>query len=76
MLLSAAENGFDYVDMDLSSPRLKEHVDEMKETGAQTIVSFHDFSGSPTTRELSSILDREINSGADVCKIVTTANTP
>jgi 3-dehydroquinate dehydratase-1 len=36
-------------------------------------VSFHKFNGSLGISELNSILEREIASGAEVCKIVTTA---
>ena len=72
-LLSAAKNGFDYVDLDLSSQKLKETVKEVKARGAKCILSFHDFNSSLSLSELNSTLKREISSGADVCKIVTTA---
>ena len=73
MLLSAAKSGFEYVDIELSKPQLKDLVKELKALGAKPIVSFHKFNGSLGTSELNSILEREISSGADVCKIVTTA---
>lgn len=72
-LLSAAKNGFDYVDLDLSSQKLKEAVKEVKARGAKCILSFHGFNSSLSLSELNDILEREISSGADVCKIVTTA---
>jgi 3-dehydroquinate dehydratase type I len=72
-LRSAAKNGFEYVDVELSTPQLKDFVKEMNELGAKPIVSFHEFNGSLSSSELNSILEREISSGADVCKIVTTA---
>jgi 3-dehydroquinate dehydratase type I len=72
-LLSAAKSGFDYVDTDLSTSNLKEFISEIKKTGAKTVLSFHDFSGTPRPSELRGILEQEINNGADVCKIVTTA---
>ena len=72
-LYSAAKNGFDYVDVELSTPKLKTFVKEVHELGAKPIVSFHEFNGSLSTSELNSILEKEISSGADVCKIVTTA---
>lgn len=74
MLLSAAKSGFEYVDIELSTPQLKDLVKELKALGAKPIVSFHEFNGSLSTLELNSILEKEISSGADVCKIVTTAN--
>lgn len=72
-LLSSAKSGFEYVDVELSSPKLKDLVNEVKELGATCIVSFHDFNGSLSLSELNDILEREISSGADVCKIVTIA---
>ena len=73
MLLSAAESGFEYVDAELSTPQLKDLVKEVKALGAKPIVSFHKFNGSLGISELNSVLEKEIASGAEVCKIVTTA---
>jgi 3-dehydroquinate dehydratase type I len=73
MLLSAAQGGFEYVDAELSTPQLKDLIKELKAQGAKAIVSFHKIDGSLSTFELNSVLEREISSGADVCKIVTTA---
>jgi len=73
LLLSAAKSGFKYVDAELSKPRLKDLVQELKALGAKPIVSFHKSDGSLGISELNSILEGEISSGADVCKIVTTA---
>jgi 3-dehydroquinate dehydratase type I len=73
MLLSAAKSGFEYVDAELSTPQLKDLVKELKALGAKPIVSFHKFDGSLNVSELNSVLEREISSGAEVCKIVTTA---
>jgi 3-dehydroquinate dehydratase type I len=72
-LLTAAKNGFEYVDIELTSPNLKDAVREVKSLGAKPIVSFHDFAKTLSLSELNSVLEREIASGADVCKIVTTA---
>ncbi len=73
MLLNAVKSGFEYVDVELSTPQLKDLVKELKTLGAKAIVSFHKFDGSLNTSELNSILERELAIGADVCKIVTTA---
>ena len=72
-LLSAAKSGFEYVDAELSTPRLKDLVKEVKALGAKSIVSFHKFDGSLGISELNSVLEKEISSGAEVCKIVPTA---
>jgi 3-dehydroquinate dehydratase-1 len=73
LLLNAAKNGFDYVDVDLTQPKLNETVKKLKQLGAKPIVSLHDFAETPSAAELSNVLEREIASGADICKIVTTA---
>jgi len=73
MLLSAAKSGFEYVDVELSTSQLKDLIKKLKTLGAKPIVSFHKFNGSLGISELNSILEREISSGAEVCKIVTTA---
>jgi 3-dehydroquinate dehydratase type I len=72
-LRDAAKSGFEYVDVELSTPQLKDLVKELKAIGAKAIVSLHKFDGSFGVSELSSVLEREISSGAEVCKIVTTA---
>jgi 3-dehydroquinate dehydratase type I len=73
LLLNAAKSGFEYVDAELSTPQLEDLVKELKAQGAKPIISFHRFDGSLSLSELNSVLEREISSGADVCKIVTTA---
>jgi len=73
MLLNAAKSGFEFVDIELSGTKVRELVSEVKARGAKSIVSFHDFSGTPHLLELKRIFQKEINSRADVCKIVTTA---
>ena len=73
ILLSAAKNGFEYVDVELTQPKLKNAIKELKLLSVKSIVSFHDFAETPSPAELNSVLESEIASGADVCKIVTTA---
>ena len=73
MLLNAAKSGFEYADAELSTSHLEDLTRELKALGAKPIVSFHKFNGSLGISELNSIFEREIASGAEVCKIVTTA---
>jgi 3-dehydroquinate dehydratase type I len=73
LLITAAKGGFDYVDVELSTPKLEALVKELKALGAKPIVSFHKLDGSLSVQELNSVLEREIASEAEVCKIVTTA---
>jgi 3-dehydroquinate dehydratase type I len=72
-LRDAAKSGFEYVDVELSTLQLESLVKELKALGAKPIVSLHKFDGSFGVSELNSVLEREISSGAEVCKIVTTA---
>jgi len=73
-LLETAKCGFSYVDMELTTPKLESVIEELKENGIKTIVSFHDFDGTPKIGELREIVHSQIRAGADVCKLVTTAN--
>jgi len=73
ILLDAAKNGFEYVDVELSTAKLKNIISNLREMGAKPIVSFHDFNKTPNSTQLNKILKKEIASGADICKIVTTA---
>jgi 3-dehydroquinate dehydratase type I len=75
ILLNAANNGFTYVDVDLGTPNQAELIRVLREAGAKVIVSFHDFEQTPCISKLEKILDEEVALGADVCKIITTANT-
>jgi len=75
ILLAAARNGFEYVDVDLGTPNQTELIRKLREVGAKVIVSFHDFEQTPPMSKLCKILDEEVALGADVCKIITTART-
>jgi 3-dehydroquinate dehydratase type I len=72
-LLNAAKAGFQYVDLALTNLKLKEQIIDLKELNVKTIVSFHKFDGAFNTKEMHRVLNEEISSGADVCKIVGTA---
>ncbi len=73
ILMDAARNGFEYVDIELSTPKLENIIANLRETGAKPIISFHDFNETPRSSQLNKILRKEIAGGAEVCKIVTTA---
>jgi 3-dehydroquinate dehydratase-1 len=72
-LFNAAKNDFEYVDVDLSSPKHKETIDKLKLLGTKPIVSYHKFDGALSISEMEKVLEQEIASGASVCKIITTA---
>jgi 3-dehydroquinate dehydratase-1 len=73
--MDAARNGFEYVDIDLSMPNMKQLIDNLREVGAKLIVSFHDFERTPELSLLNKVLEEEIDWGAEICKIVTTARS-
>jgi len=73
ILMDAARNGFEYVDIELSTPKLKNITSSLHEMDAKPVVSFHDFNETPNSSQLNKTLRKEIASGANVCKIVTTA---
>lgn len=72
-LFKAAQNGFEYVDVDISSLTMKQTIQELKRLGAKPILSFHNFDGPLTSSEMQNALETEIINGASVCKIITTA---
>jgi 3-dehydroquinate dehydratase type I len=72
-LLNAAENGFEYVDVNLSSPKNQETIDKLKRSGTKAIVSYHKFDGALSVSEMEKIWEQEIASGASICKIIGTA---
>jgi len=72
-LVSACEAGFEYVDMELTTGSIKRICDDVKALGAKLIVSHHDFDATPGISELDRIMRRELDAGADICKIVGTA---
>jgi 3-dehydroquinate dehydratase-1 len=72
-LLNAAKNGFEYVDVNLSSPKHKETIEKLKLLSAKPIVSYHKFDGALSVCEMETVLEKEIAGGAIVCKIVTAA---
>ncbi len=72
-LLNAAECGFKYIDVDFHSPKRNETIAKIKSLGTKVIVSYHKFDGILNISSLEKILDEQIASGADICKIVLTA---
>ena len=74
-LIQAAQNAFDYIDIELNTKNLGETVRRLQQHGAEVIVSYHDQNSTPSQNALESILRRERLAGADVCKIVGTAKS-
>ena len=64
------------VDLDLNADKGFLRGVAAGKTNTGIIVSFHDFEGTPPKEKLLNVLLKEIDLGADVLKIVTTANSP
>lgn len=75
-LMEACDAGFDYVDLELNTSSTEEFVDYVKDAGVKLIISYHNFKETPSNDFLDEIKNRELDLGADVCKIVGTAVSP
>lgn len=76
ILLSAADNGASFVDIELSAGKIfiSDLSDQLKTSKCGIIVSFHDFSGTPDRTALVDIMKKEQEAGADIGKIVVMAS--
>lgn len=76
-LINAIDAGCVMVDIELSvSNKLKKKViHAAKKNKCKIIISFHDWNHTPNIKELLKIMLREKEEGADIGKIVTTANS-
>jgi 3-dehydroquinate dehydratase-1 len=72
-ILQAALPLVDMVDIELSSPLLKETLSKARHLNKKTIVSKHDFTHTP--HNLENIFKKALSIRADVIKIVTMANS-
>ncbi len=71
-LLKAIKLGADIIDIELATRNLAEVIPAIK-ARAQCLVSFHDLTGTPSLDRLKEIVERQLDAGADICKVVTTA---
>ena len=72
-LREAVELGATYVDIELATPAVVTWL-ELLDRKAVVILSHHDLNGTPDLETLRGIAARERESGADICKVVTTCN--
>ncbi len=73
-LYEACEAGFEYADVELAAPSIGDAVERMHDLGSMCILSHHDFEATPTLEELNRFNERAEYLGADVVKLVGTAN--
>jgi len=73
-LIEALDYGPAMADIELNTPGLMEIVPVIK-ARTSCLISYHDFEKTPDYSELNGLLRREQQAGADICKIVTTAES-
>ena len=73
-LLRALDLGASIVDLELITPSVGEMIAAVKKK-ARCLVSHHDFGGTPSAEVLPHLMKRLLAAGADICKLVTTANS-
>ena len=73
-VMTAVEDGFQYVDLDSETRDLQRTIDQIRSKGAKIILSHHDYSRTPALHELVAKLEEFHRFKPDIYKIVTTAN--
>ena len=71
-LLKAIQLGADIVDIELATTNLERVVSLIKK-GAKCLLSFHELEKTPALDSLKRIVKQQLAAGADICKVVTTA---
>ncbi len=71
-LLKAIQLGADIVDIELSTQNLERVVSLIKKE-ARCLLSFHELEKTPPLKSLKKIVKAQLAAGADICKVVTTA---
>ncbi len=77
-LFAAVDLQVAYVDFELrADPQLRSQLlQAMQSAPTRMILSWHDFTSTPTAKELAGIVGQMMDSGAHIGKIVTTAHSP
>jgi 3-dehydroquinate dehydratase I len=73
-LLQAIELGAKIVDIEHNAKNV-DNIIRLVRKRADCLLSFHDFQKTPSFDVLKQIVNKELKAGADICKIVTTAQT-
>jgi 3-dehydroquinate dehydratase I len=73
-LLQAVELGAKIVDIEYNAKNVDNIIRLIKKR-ADCLLSFHDFQKTPSLDVLKQIVNKELKAGADICKVVTTAQT-
>ncbi len=76
VLSEAVDEGFHYVDLEMTTNRLDSVIADFREKGAKIILSHHDYFRTPDLAKLQSTLAQLQKYKPDLCKVVTTAQFP
>ena len=71
-LLQAMELGAGMVDIELNTKNLENVVKVIKRR-TKCLLSYHDLEKTPALKEMKDIVRRQLSAGADICKVITTA---
>jgi len=71
-LVTATELGADIVDIELNTRNLKAAIPVIKKR-AKCLLSFHELEKTPPLNRMKGIIQRQLAAGADICKVITTA---
>ena len=74
-LLQAIELGADIIDIELRTRNLDKIIQLVKKR-TKCLLSFHDLEKTPPLDIMREMVQRQLTAGADICKMVTTAQSP
>lgn len=74
VLTRASELGAAMIDLELATASLKQAIPLIKKR-SRCLLSVHDLARTLPLNQLKEIVQRQLKSGADVCKVITTAQT-
>jgi 3-dehydroquinate dehydratase I len=72
-LINAIKLGAGIIDIELCTPDLSSVVSIIKINKTKCLISSHNLLSTPPIEELEWIVQKQVDSGADICKVVTTA---
>ncbi len=73
-LLKATELGASIIDIELRTENLKVTIPRIKKK-AQCLLSSHEMKGTPSLDSMKEIIQQQLEAGADICKVITTAQS-
>jgi 3-dehydroquinate dehydratase-1 len=73
-LLSAIKLGASIIDIELAAPGVEKVVKEIRDR-AECLLSYHNTKETPPLKKMKEIVKNQIDAGADICKVVTTARS-